>query len=321
MTSTGPLPDDTHEERDRPVAAAAQVSVLIVNYQAYEELDRCLASLAEDVSHGHEVVVVDHASTGRCAGLAARYPAVRFAPSDRNPGFAAGVNAAARLASGAWLLLLNPDTLVQPGAVDAMQRYMAASRGVGAVGARVLDPDGSLQRSGRRFPTMVTGLFGRTTLMSRLWPGNPLTRRDLPADESTTTPLVVDWVAGSCVMVRRDAFEAIGGMDERFFLYWEDADLCRRLADAGWSTVYLPDAVVTHLVARSSRHARRASIRAFHRSAFQYMAKHTRGRFGRLALPLVWILLNARMAMKLVSSRGERSLAGGAAHDEREDLA
>ena len=113
------------------------------------------------------------------------------------------------------------------------------------------------------FQGVTTGLAGRTTWLTRVWPDNPLTMgnlvRDLPAE-----PVEVDWVSGACMMVRRDAFAAVGGMDEQFFLYWEDADLCRRLKQAGWKTYYQPGVTVTHLTGQSSQHARKASLVAFH---------------------------------------------------------
>ena len=110
----------------------------------------------------------------------------------------------------------------------------------------------------------------------------------------------VDWVSGACMMVRREAFEAVGGMDEQFFLYWEDADLCFRLSRAGWSTVYNPVAGVTHLTGRSSARARKQSLIAFHRSAFQYFCKHG-GRLSRGAAPVVFLALYARLFLKLAT--------------------
>ena len=280
------------------------VSVLVVNFHAYEELDRCLASLAGDPQFDGEVVVVDHESrAASIESLRSRHPDVRFFPTDRNPGFASGVNAAARHAAGRYLLLLNPDATVQPGAALALREYLETHPDVGIVGARVLDPDGRVQRSARRFPTPLTGLFGRTSLMTRLWPGNPLSRRDLPADEQTDGPLAVDWVAGSCLMVRREAFDRVRGFDEAFFLYWEDADFCLRVRDAGWRTVYCPAATVTHGVGASSRHAGTRSIRAFHESAVRYFEKHNAGRFGFVSMPLVRAALAGRLAFKLAAHR------------------
>jgi len=281
-------------------ARTCPVSVVIVNYKSYEELDACLASLESAGPPGREVIVVDHNSSAlELARVQARYPVTRVFPVERNPGFSAGVNTGARLAAGRHLLILNPDTRVEPGAVEAMVDYLDTHPDTAVVGARVQDPSGTVQRSARRFPTMLTGLAGRTSLFTRMWPDNPLSRRDLLADASTAAPREVDWVAGSCMAVKADAFAQVGGMDEQFFLYWEDADLCKRLKEAGWRTVYLPSAVVVHDVGRSRRHARTLSVRAFHRSAYLYFAKHRAGRFRPISLPVAGALVFGRMVAKL----------------------
>jgi N-acetylglucosaminyl-diphospho-decaprenol L-rhamnosyltransferase len=276
------------------------ISVVIVNYRSYAELDACLASLACRPASDVEVIVVDHASSDAdLARIRASHPSFIAAPTPDNRGFSAGVNAGARLATGRHLLILNADTHVTPGALEAMVGYLDAHPETAVVGARVENPSGTVQRSARRFPTMLTGLAGRSSLFTRLWPGNPLSRRDVLADARTTTPIEVDWVAGSCMAVRAEAFGQVGGMDERYFLYWEDADLCKRLREAGWRTVYLPSAVVIHGVGRSRRHARSLSVRAFHRSAYLYFARHRAGRFRAVSLPIAWTLLHARMLVKL----------------------
>jgi N-acetylglucosaminyl-diphospho-decaprenol L-rhamnosyltransferase len=275
-------------------------SVVIVNYKSYVELDACLGSLLSDPARDPEVIVVDHStSAGELARVQAKHPPFRVAATPDNRGFSAGVNTGARLATGRHLLILNPDTQLRPGAIDTMVTYLDTHADTAVVGARVEDPGGTVQRSARRFPTMLTGLAGRSSLFTRIWPGNPLSRHDVLADASTTTPREVDWVAGSCMAVRAEAFEQVGGMDEQFFLYWEDADLCKRLRAAGWRTVYLPSAVVVHGVGRSRRHARSLSVRAFHRSAYLYFAKHRAGRFRAISLPVAGALLYARMAAKL----------------------
>jgi N-acetylglucosaminyl-diphospho-decaprenol L-rhamnosyltransferase len=292
--------DDTMPRTPRAPGLSAAVSVIIVNYKSYSELGACLASLQSSSGADLEIIVVDHASSAPdLARLQSRYPAIVTSPTAGNPGFSAGVNVGARLASGRHLLILNPDTQLQPGAIDAMMAYLETHPDTAVVGARVEDPGGTVQRSARRFPTMLTGLAGRTSLFTRMWPGNPLSRRDLLADASTATPRDVDWVAGSCMAVKAEAFEKVGGMDEQFFLYWEDADLCKRLREAGWRTAYLPSAVVVHGVGRSRRHARALSVRAFHRSAYLYFAKHRAGRFRAVSLPVAGILLYARMMAKL----------------------
>ncbi len=283
-------------------APAASVSIVIVNYKAYEDLDACLTSLQSARAVALEVFVLDHASSAPdLERVRAHHPDVRMEAFAHNPGFSAGVNRGAALATGRTLLILNPDTRVAPGAVEALESYLDAHPDVAVVGPRVEGPDGTVQRSARRFPTMLTGLAGRSSLLTRLWPGNPLSRWDRLADAATAHPLEVDWVAGSCMAVQAAAFRAVGGMDEGFFLYWEDADLCKRLRAQGWRTVYLPSAVVIHGVGQSRRHARAMSVRAFHRSAYLYFQKHRAGRFRAFSLPFARALLYARMSLHLAA--------------------
>ena len=124
---------------------------------------------------------------------------------------------------------------------------------------------------------MLTGLFGRSTLLRRVVPFLPIARRNVVVDEAIRggeQSVVVDWLSGACMLARRDALDAVGGFDERFFLYWEDADLCRRLRGRGSHVRYAPGAVAIHRVGQSSRTARASSIRAFHESAYLYYATH-----------------------------------------------
>jgi hypothetical protein len=284
------------------MTGASSVSVIVVNYKSYAELDACLASLrprGDEVLQ--EILVVDNASTASLLrSLAGSHPGVRFLPQSENLGFAAGTNEGVRHAGGAFFLLVNPDSVVVGEAVATLANYLNSHPDVAIVGPRVYDSDGTVQRSARSFPSPLTALFGRTSLMTRVWPGNPISRRNLPADDRTTEPLEVDWVAGSCLMVRADAFRSVGGFDERFFLYWEDADLCLRLRSVGWRIVHLPSAAVVHQAGRSSRHAAARSIIAFHRSALRYCVKHARGpgRYPLLAVAAVG--LGARMVVKLL---------------------
>ena len=144
-------------------------------------------------------------------------------------------------------------------------------------------------------------------------PHNPFSRRNLPArDADEITPVDVDWVSGACMLVRRDAFAAVGGMDEGFFLYWEDADFCRRLQQAGWRTAYVPQAAAMHIGGRSSRHAADASLEAFHRSAYRLYNKHASAP-GRLLSPLVFAGLQMRLALMKRLVRRRSAGRGGLA--------
>jgi GT2 family glycosyltransferase len=292
-----------------PAGRSILVSILIVNYRAYAELASCLDSLQPFLADDVEVIVVDHLSEPvATAQLLQRFSWIQLISVSTNPGFAAGVNRAAGAANGRHFLLLNPDCVADGDVAHALAEWLEAHPRVAAAGGLVRESDGSVQASARRFPTFTTGFAGRTSWLSRTWPTNPWTRRNLVARGDLRNPVEVDWVSGACMMVRREAFEAVGGMDEQFFLYWEDADLCFRLRRAGWLTVYNPAVGITHFTGRSSARARRASLIAFHRSAFRFYFKH-RGRFGRLMSPLVFLALYARLFVKLGSLELGRTAA------------
>jgi GT2 family glycosyltransferase len=287
------------------VPSGRVISVLVVNYRSYYELTASLTALQSGVPRlPLEVVVVDqHSDAARAGTVRAQFPDVTFVSNPRNDGFAAGVNRAARYSTGRYLLLVNPDAVVADGLIDTLADWLDVHPDVAVVGPRIYNRDGSVQPSARRFPNLTTGLGGRQGWLTRNFPDNWLSRRNLEWSRASA-PIEVDWVSGACMMIRRSAFEAVGGMDERFFLYWEDADLCRRLRTAGFRTMYVPTVSATHEGSRASRHAAARSLVAFHRSAFRYYWKHS-SLVGRVCAPVVQLLLWTRLLVRLaVLKRG-----------------
>jgi GT2 family glycosyltransferase len=280
---------------------SGRVSALIVGYRSYPEIRACLDSLRAAAPEA-EVIVVDHApDPARLGELEATYPAARFVWCAANRGFGAGINMGARLATGSLLLVLNPDTLVGADVVDRLTAWIAAHPETGVAAPLVRARDGSIEASARRFPGWSTVFGGRSTWLSRTWPANPLSRRNLLTGPHVREPIDVDWVSGVCMLIRREAFAAVGGFDEQFFLYWEDADLCRRIRMAGWRVTYVPHCSVTHVGGRSSRHRALASAVAFHRSVYRYFLKHGGGWRYALA-PAVFLALQLRLGMAMARS-------------------
>jgi GT2 family glycosyltransferase len=211
----------------------------------------------------------------------------------------------ARAGAAELLLFINPDCLVAPGFLEPLLHEFETHPRCAAVAPCVTNEDGSPQGNARGDPTLMTGLFGRSTLLSRLFPSARWARRNvvpvtLPDGRSGGS---VDWVSGSCVLLRRQAFNEIGGFDPRYFLYWEDADLCRRLRRAGWSIRFRRDTRVLHIGARSSRTAKQLAIRAFHRSAYLYYATHVAPSQWSARRRLAAGLLFARCGIKLLAAR------------------
>jgi GT2 family glycosyltransferase len=272
-----------------PVSCA----VLIVGYHAYDALERCLASLNPYLEPADEVVVVDHDSDETLLRQAVRACPRAVAIARReNPGFAAGVNLAASHSSAPFLLLLNPDTELLAPVPRSLEAWLLGHPDGGVVGPRVLDADGTVQSSARRFPNVTTLLGGRSTRLSHRFPRNRFTQMNVLGRDATR-PVEVDWLAGSCFMTPRKVFDRLNGLDESFFLYWEDADYCRRATRAGYRCTYLPLADVRHVAGASSSFAQDRSIREFHRSAYRLYLKHG-GALARVMAPFVKTGLSAR---------------------------
>lgn len=251
--------------------------MVIVNYRTDAWLGDCLASLGREGGGVRlETIVVDNSGTLRPGGFPERYPAVRFLESPGNVGFARASNRGLREARGRHLLCLNPDTVVHAGAVAALVRHLDAHPRVGAVGGRLLESDGRLQYSCRRFPGYLTIFFGRYGVLTRLLPGNAASRDYLYLDWDHASVREVDWVSGACLMVRREVVERTGGFDEEYFLFVEDMDWCRRIRDAGWTVAYVPEAVVTHRIGVSRGPVPPAVVRARHRGMWRYVRTHMR---------------------------------------------
>ena len=282
-----------------------QVSAILVNYNAGRELDVALQSIADNLSErAWEAVVVDNASSDGSADTVGRFaPRARVLRNRDNVGFARGVNQGLAATSGPAVLIMNPDCRLSPGAFEALARELDASDQVALVGPRILNPDGSVQGSARGDPDMLTGLFGRTTWLRRALPHLGVSRRNVVTDTAAGGPSIeVDWVSGACMLARRSALLQVDGFDERYFLYWEDADLCRRLRARGYRIRYVPGATAVHRVGHSSRDVRSSTIRAFHESAYLYYSTHVAptARPKRLAAK---VLLSARCWLKLQQSR------------------
>jgi len=298
------------------------VDVVIVNYRSYEELARCLASLEPGRDRLGQVVVVDHESDLEAASeICRRFPWTVLIERSTNEGFATGVNLGVRTTRSPFFLLLNPDCVAGADAIGETMAYMLTRTDAAIVAPQILNADGSVQGSARRFPGLTTAIAGRSSWLTRRFPDNPLSRHNLPALDGRIEPLDVDWVSGACMLVRRGAFDQVGGMDENFFLYWEDADLCRRLQRQGWRTVYCPRASIVHAGGRSSIHAFRESLSAFHASALLLFKKHATWPV-RLLLPAVALGLQVRLRTllfvhrhRLSSSRSQESAGKALVHD------
>ncbi len=265
------------------------LSVIIVNWNVKDLLRQCLLSV-----QAAEIIVVDSASNdGSPDMVRTEFPQVRLIASPENLGYARGNNVGAAAAQGRYLFLLNPDTVVQPEALARLTAYMEARPRVGAVGPQLLWPDGSLQSSRRRFPTPGS-LFWESTLLEQWFPGNRYARRYHLADTPAQQSQRVDWVVGAAILIRREAWQQVGPIDETFFMYFEETDWCHRTALAGWEVHYLPTAQVTHYEGKSSEQVAAARTLRFQRSKLRYTRKY----FGRGWAVLLRLFLWATFAFQ-----------------------
>jgi len=248
------------------------LSIVILNWNVRDLLDRCLASLHSE-RYGLEIIVVDNASRDdSVAMLRAKYPQVELIANAVNRGFTGGNNQGIAVSRGRCVMVLNPDTVVLGDALDQLVIYLDGHPDVGAIGPQLLNPDRSLQSSRRRFPTLATAFFESTWLQG-LAPKRILTHfymDDVPASPAHE----VDWLNGACTVFRRAVLDRVGVYDERnFFMYSEELDLCRRVKEAGWKIVYLPEAQVVHYVGQSSKQAVAARHIHFQTSKVHYFRK------------------------------------------------
>ena len=263
------------------------LSVCIVSWNTRQDLEQALASLPEAAAGlDYEVIVVDNGShDGSPALVRQRFPQVQLIGNPGNLGFAAANNQALARSKGDFLLLLNPDTVARGQALHRLVEFMRAHPGCAVAGAKLLNADGSLQYSCRRFPRLMTGFFRKTPL-GRLLPHNRYNQLYLMTDWDHASPREVDWVSGAAAIISRRALKDVGPLDEGYYMYCEDVDWCWRARQRGWQVCYVPDAVITHYIGRSSDQRPFAMVLRFHASMIRFYWKHYAVQYPR---PLRWI--------------------------------
>jgi N-acetylglucosaminyl-diphospho-decaprenol L-rhamnosyltransferase len=270
-------------------------SVQIVNYASWPLTLRCIESLQETRYRDFEILVVDNDSV-EPPELPSR---VRLIRNKENLGFARAHNTGIAASDADLIVLINPDTLVEGDFFEHLEAFVSKNPRAGIVGPRIMDAEGNLQLSARREISALSGFLGRTSLLTRLFPKSSLVKSQFPAVTDQSHPTSVDWVSGACMVVRRETLRDIGPLDERFFMYFEDTDLCRRARVAGWLVYYLPQVEILHQTGASS-HSRPKAIWLLHKSAFLYHRKH--GAHGPLGLYSAMVLVG--LALRALAKLG-----------------
>ncbi len=252
------------------------LSIIIVNFKSKDFTDACIKSIYE---HTHiisfEIIVVDNNSGDGCMGmLKEKYPKVKGHQNNENVGFSRANNVGIRLATGRYLLLLNPDTIIFDRALEKMIEFMDAHSDVGVSGCRVENPDGSLQKACRRsIPTPVVAFF-KISGLSKLFPKSRILSKYNLSFVRASKQIEVDAVSGAFLMFRSEVLDDIGGLDEEYFMYAEDIDFCYRAKRKGWKVMYYPHARITHFKGESSKHLSMKATKAYYDSMAIFFRKN-----------------------------------------------
>ncbi len=272
-----------------------RVDVVVVAYNSRDVLRDCVGPLT--AIDGVSVTVVDNDSPDDSAAAVEGMEGVRVIRSGRNGGFAFGCNLGYKDGTSPWVLLLNPDARIDEASLHALIATAKSDPSIGLVGPKILDDDGGLAFSQRRF-ARLRSTWSQAFFLHRLAPNAAWSDEILRDRAAYERPGAPEWVSGACMLIRREALEGIDGLDERFFLYREDMDLCKRLREAGWDVRYEPAAIVSHVGGASSGEG--ATLPIFAASRLEYAKAHFRGpgpvmeRAGVIAWALTHIVSSAR---------------------------
>lgn len=296
-----------------------RLSVIVVSWNTLVLLRHCLETLQQDIAGiDSEVFVVDNASAdGSAQMVASEFPQVTLIANQENYGFARANNQALGSASGRNIMLLNPDTEVQPGAINALLNFLETHPRAGVVAPQLLNSDGSIQRSCRQFPTFL-GMLYELLGLSKLFPANTRFRQYKMLDWNHDDERQVDQPEGACLLLRREVIEQVGNLDEGFFMLFEEVDWCYRIKQAGWEIWFTPAARIIHHYGQSIKQVKARMIISSHRGLYRFWQKHYRkGRwyldgiaYGGL-MTLAYVRIFAYLARQLLSRKDSRQEAAG----------
>jgi len=286
--------------------------VVVVTYSPGSALTGFLSSLASAATAPYDVVLADNGSVDG-APEAAVGPGVSLLRTGGNLGYGRAANAGAAGADAEWLVVANPDVEWEQGSLDLLLDAASRWPSAGCLGPAIRTPDGQLYPSARAFPSLGRGIGH--ALFGWCWPGNPWTR-SYRAEVGRPVEGPTGWLSGSCMLLRRSAFEAVGGFDPSYFMYCEDMDLCRRLAESGFLNVYVPSAIVTHSGGHATSRVAAAMVAEHHRALYRYLSRQYAGPRYALLRPL----LAAGLFLRYLLARGVKSVGEGAAPTRSADV-
>ena len=290
-----------------------RLALVTVTYSPGDTLAALLDSIPAAGDALVSVVLADNGSTDGSVEQAVERPEVHLVRTGGNLGYgaAANVGIASIDPSIGWVLLINPDVVLRPHAIDHLLQVADRYPRAGAIGPLITTRDGTVYPSARQLPSIATGIGH--ALFGWWWPSNPWTRT-YRLDRAEPTERQAGWLSGACLLLRRIAFDEIGGFDPAYFMYFEDVDLGERLAGAGWQNIYAPSAHVVHLGGWSTQRQPGAMAQAHHRSAYRYLAR----RYDRWWQAPLRIALRVGLAARRTVAKRSPQVSGGAAlHDRK----
>ena len=264
-----------------------ELSIIIVNYHQSQLLKNALESIHSTAKKiQFEVIVIDNSSKDEgLKTILNQFPKIRLIDNSNNLGFAYANNQGAKIAKGQFLLFVNPDTVMKEGSITEMLRHLRLNPSTGVVAPKVLNPNGTIQYSCRKFPTIWSGLFNRYSLLTHLFPNNRFSKEYLMSDFDHNSTRSVDWVSGCCMMIPLSIFIEVDGFDENYFLFVEDVDLCKTMKKKKYKVDYLSNAEILHKISSSNTRIAAQIIIKRHRGMIYYYNKHhTPNLFTQLAI-------------------------------------
>lgn len=271
------------------------ISIVIVSWNAKQYLLNCLSSLSDPSSYTHEIIVVDNGSTdGSCETVQKEFPEVRLVRNRDNLGFSKANNIGIRASSGRYVCLINSDVIVLEGCIGGLVKFMDRNTLVGMAGPRILNPDKTIQYSCRHFPTVWNNVC-QIVGIDRIFPKTQFFSEPIMRYFTYDSIKTVDVLSGCFWMVRREALDQVGLLDEDFFIYGEDIDWCRRFHNVGWDVVFYPEAEAIHFGGASSLNSPIRFNLEMQKADLQYWRKH-HGKSGEL---IYWMIIFMRQLVRM----------------------
>lgn len=274
----------------------------IVNYNTKNKLKKCVESLNKN-SPGcsYSIIILDNNSTDSSRKYLKKInrPEIGVILNNKNIGYGKACNKIATMTDSEYLLFLNADVMVEDNSIGRMLEFIQKNPDVGLVSGKLLNNDGTVQYSCRKFPSIIRALTGRESIIRKIFPNNPLTREYFMADENYNSIMYPEWVRGAVMMVNRRVFESVGGFDERFFLYLEDTDLCYRIRSAGYRIAYYPHSIFYHDLGSSTEKKKLLSRLIHNTSMFLYIKKYSN--FNKIFVHLLLIPLFIRITLLILN--------------------